>query len=550
MTKIVLVSLLPTSRQRLLELQEQTISPTEIFNWSTWPLGILSIESYIKKTCTDIAVEIVDLNRAFLKRIQASPQGDYKSTLKDITDHYTDFLMAEIFDICSKEHIDIFALSALFDISLSSLELLATEIKKISPHSMVIAGGYPCTNFAKEIIERNVAIDAICLGEGEIPFAELMQSVDRLHYINTSPYFVTKKHIGNTKGYIRDINQIPMFNYEGYIRKYGTDVIGEYVNVLNGGTASFGAEGVMMTSRGCPFQCVFCAAHSIHGRNMRYLSLERVKEEIDFWIDNYHVATINIIDDHFLGDVSRAIAIVDYIGSKGKNVFFANTLSFVPVTREFVDCLIRNNIKDIHFALESGSSRVLSEIMHKPISLRRADEVLAMFRGTDIFVKIALLVGFPDETVEDIQEALSYLRKAEYHWATISNLIPISGSEVHHKIVEENGAEYNIDSANVFMARYANPKTMDYMLGDIKYTMNLDINFVNNPYMRMGKYDLAARRFQAILYSVPDHALAHYYLAKCYEHMGENAEKELEQFQKIIDTSTFWRNYAEHFNLR
>ena len=549
MTRVVFVSLLPTSKHRLIELQEQTISPTELFNWSTWPLGILSIESYVNKVCPDVSTEIVDLNRAFLNKLKASKNQDYRSVLKEITDSYVSFLMEEISEICHKEQVDIFALSALFDISLSSLEVLAAEIKAISPNSLIVAGGYPCTNFAEDIISRNSAIDAISLGEGEIPFAELVNAEDKYEYLNSAPYFVTKTNRGNTKGFICDINEIPMFDYTGYIHKYGTDVIGEYVNVLNGGQSSFGSEGVVMTSRGCPFHCVFCAAHSIHGRNMRYLSIERVKQEIDYWINNYNVATINIIDDHFLGDVKRAIEIVDYIGSRGKNVFFANTLSFVPVTREFVDCLIRNGVKDIHFALESGSSRILHEVMHKPITLKRADEVLAMFRGTGIFVKIALLVGFPDETIDDINEALEYLRKAEYHWATISNLIPISGSEVHRQIVDISKTEYNLDSANVFMAHYANPETVKYMLGDIKYTMNLDINFVHNPYMRMGEYELAADRFKAILRSIPDHAFAHYYLAKCYEKIGGDYKKEFAEYEKIVSENDFWIKYAEHFGL-
>ena len=549
MKKIVLVSLLPTSKQRLLELQDQTVSPTELFNWSTWPLGILSIKSYIEKTCRDVSVEIVDLNRSFLRKMRSCLDQNYKSALKEIIDSYLSFLTEEIQDICKREQIDIFGLSALFDISLSSMEILSAAIKKFSPQSMIIAGGFPCTNFASDIIKHNPSIDAICLGEGEIPFSKLLLAPDLWEYIESSPYFVTKNHIGNQRGIIPDINEIPMLPYREYMEKYGTDVIDEYVNVLNGGKGAFGREGIVMTSRGCPFHCVFCAAHSIHGRKMRYLSLDRVMQEIDFWIDNYNVDTINIIDDHFLGDVDRAIQIVDYIGSRGKNVFFANTLSFVPVTQEFVDCLVRNNIKDIHFALESGSARILREVMHKPITLERADEVLAMFRGTDIFVKVALLVGFPDETVADIDDALAYLRQAEFHWATISSLIPISGSEVHHQIVEEKGIPYNMDTANVFMAHYANPETVAYMLGDIKYTMNLDINFVHNPYMRMGRYDLAAKRFQAVLHSVPDHALAHYYLAKCYEKIGGDSEKEYATFRNIVSKNEFWEKYAVHFQL-
>lgn len=547
MYKIVLVSILPTSRKRLIELQNREIALTELFNWSTWPLGILSIESYIKKSRPELSVQIIDLNRTFLKKINAG--SDYRESLKEITDNYTQFLTQEIIDLCQREQVDIIGLSALFDISLSSLLLVAEEVRKAAPGALIIAGGYPCTSFAAGIIAENPAIDAICLGEGEIPFAELVDARDKKEYLNTSPYFVTKTHTGDTKGFIPDINDIPRFNYDGYIAKYGDEVIREYVNVLNGGKAAFGTEGIVMTTRGCPFSCVFCAAHSIHGRSMRYLTIERVKEEIDYWIDHYNVTTINIIDDHFLADIGRAIEIIDYICGRGRNVFFANTLSFVPVTKEFVNCLVRNGIKDIHFALESGSSRVLREIMHKPVTLKRADEVLAMFKGTGIFVKIALLVGFPDETVEDINEALQYLRKAEYHWATISNLVPISGSAIYKQIIEDSGTEYRMDNANVFEAGYANPETVAYMLGDIKYTMNLDINFVHNPYMRMGEYALAAGRFEAILQSYPNHAFAHYYLAKCIEKLGGDGTVHYEQFRHLVDKSEWWRKYATHFGL-
>lgn len=547
MGKTVFVSVLPTSKKRLIELQDETANLTELFNWSTWPLGILSIQSYAQKVCSGLDSEIIDLNRTFLKKI--SSYSDYSEGIKEFVANYTENLMAEILEVLERENVEIFALSALFDISLSTLELIAAEIRKAAPNALIIAGGFPCTNFADKIIERNVSIDAVCLGEGEIPFAELVCAEDKFSYLNYSPYFVTKKHRGTTKGYIHDINEIPMFDYSGYIAKYGEEVLGEYVNVLKGGKGALGIEGIMMTGRGCPFRCVFCAAHSIHGRKMRYLTIERIKEEIDFWIDRYHVTTINISDDHFLGDVNRAIAIVDYIGSRERNVIFANTLSFASVTKEFVECIKRNEINEIHFALESGSARVLRDIMHKPITLKRVDEVLAMFDKTDIFVKIALLVGFPEETPDDIDSALKYLRTARYHWATISNLIPISGSQVYEQIVKNNGIEYDIDSANVFTARYANSKTVEYMLGDIKYTMNLDINFVHNPYMRMGKHALAAERFKALTRSYPDHAFAHYYLAKCYEQLGEDSQQEYLEYARIIQQQPFWKKYALHFRL-
>jgi radical SAM superfamily enzyme YgiQ (UPF0313 family) len=547
MGKILFVSFMPTSKTRLVELQNEEISLTELFNWSTWPLGILSLESYAKKNMPELQTEIIDLNRTFLDKMNSSP--DYKTGLKEITDNYTQFLTEEIIGVCQSEPVDIIALSALFDISLSSLELVAAEARKAAPNALIVAGGYPCTHFAERIIARSPAIDAICLGEGEVPFAGLVEADDKRGYLEASPYFVTKTHTGTRNGFVSDINEIPMFDYGGYIAKYGDGVIREYVNVLNGGKSAFGAEGIIMTSRGCPFPCTFCAAHSIHGRGMRYLSTDRVKAEVDFWIDGYDVSTINIIDDHFLGDVGRAIEIIDYICSKGRNVFFANTLSFVPVTQAFVDCLVRNGIKDIHFALESGSARVLREVMRKPTTLKRADEVLAMFKGTDIFVKIALLVGFPDETPDDIDEALEYLRKAEYHWATISNLIPISGSQIYKQIVGDAGIEYDMDSANVFTAGYANPATVEYMLGDIKYTMNLDINFAHNPYMRMGRYDLAARRFEAILRSYPSHAFAWYYLAICREKTGGDGAEAYGRYREALAESPMWGKYAEHFGL-
>ena len=95
----------------------------------------------------------------------------------------------------------------------------------------------------------------------------------------------------------------------------------------------------IMTSRGCPFKCTFCASHKAHGRDMRYNSVERVSEDIALMKEKYGILGIVIQDDHFMGGKRRPYDVVKAIRKYDLTMFFQNALAIYALDYEFLKLL-------------------------------------------------------------------------------------------------------------------------------------------------------------------------------------------------------------------
>lgn len=549
--KILLVSCLKINNRRLRQITttSEPLNITEIFGPVTLPLGIMSIEAYLKKACPESVTEVISQDVQFKSRLKQS--SDLMMELKNIADNFADFLMEEIKETIKRDPPDIIGLSIMFDAQVSVLSTVVTEISKLLPDTLIIAGGNSASSLAAKLLEQNPRLDAVCIGEGEGPFAELVNAPDKLEFLSQSTYFLTRQKLSSgfvpECHFIQDLDEIPTVYESSLLKKHG-----EHIFSLDGST--FDSEiaaikqGVLMTSRGCPYQCVFCAAHVVHGHKLRAHSIKRIKSEIDLLYNKYGVQRIGILDDHFLFDVERAIEIIDYIGQKHLSIKFHNGFVMASITPKLVECFVRNNVKDVYLALESGSSRVLKEIIHKPITLDIAERVFNYFKGTDIFVRIFLVIGLLGETAEDIEDALVFLRRSSFHWADVSSAIPISGSDMYNLLVAQGG-EFDIEEANFYTDSFVSDELTERFGGDLRYTLNLDINFVHNPYMRMGEYEKAIKLFESLIFLTPEHAFAHYYLEKCLEQTGEADGTHLNSFYDIISKSKYWHDYALYFGL-
>ena len=556
MTKVLLVAILNQNQMQLRNNLHAGINMTELFGSGLMPFGILSIEGFVRKKCPDAEVRVLSQNMSFHERLMCGNEG---GAISDILNDFSDFLMQDIREEIKDFLPDIIGLSVLFDSSLSVMYLTANAIRELLPNSIIVAGGHPVNSLYRYVFaEMNAPVDAVCLGEGEVPFAELVMSSDKKRYLHSSPFFVSRHDLDSADEengscrhvLIDDLDEIPFLEYENFMNRYGGfDTVLRWHNNVLDESHQFNKQGLIMTSRGCPYTCVFCASHAVHGKKMRFYSINRVKEEIDFWVDHCEVETIGIMDDHFLFDVPRAIEICDYIGSKRVDIRFLNGINIAHVTQDFVDCCARNGVKEVQPALESGSERVLKEIIRKPLTLSEAEEVFQMFDRAGIFTRVFMVVGFPDETWEDIQDSLRFLRCASFHWATFSSPSPISGSDLYDNLQKKAKGKILFDETLFSKKGLAKGKVLERMNGDIRYAINLDVNFVHNPYMRKGKYNLAAQRFAAVVKNYPHHAFAWYFLSKCQEKMGQSGEEARKKYRNLIETESEWASWSRYFEI-
>lgn len=309
----------------------------------------------------------------------------------------------------------------------------------------------------------------------------------------------------------------------------------------------------LMTSRGCPFKCCFCASHSVHGRKIRLMSAQRVMHDMDILIKKYDVNTILIEDDHFLIDRERALVILKGLKERNINIEFTNGLAVYAIDEEIAAALKEAGVKMVTLAVESGSDYVLEKIIHKPLNLSIVTKVVSLLRKVDIYIRAFFIVGFPGETEEHRKQTVDFIRNTGFNWVGIMIATPIAGSELYKICIEKNYLVSN--NIEDFHFGKGNIKTNDFTpeyIESVRYLMNLDLNFINNYDLRHGNYETALIGFNDVIKRVPDHAFAYYCSALCYEKMG-NVDKQkycMQMFRDIIDKDEKWRNYCKHFKVK
>ncbi len=504
------------------------------------PIGVLSLSAYIKKQAAT-ETKLIDFN-VVLNKLE---RFEYKS----FSELFRDFILR-------KEYLNysptIIGISTLFTPAYYNMLDIAKVTREIFPASLIITGGGVPTNMYKDIFRDSTDFDAFCYGEGEKPLLELVQAPDKKELLKTHLSWITKEKIENKQAFhydfIENLDEIPFYDYD--ILNPSDYALAPTISSY----ASFGGERKIFhiaTSRGCPHRCSFCASWTVHGRMMRYHSLERVIEDLKRLQEQYGAEKIGIQDDNFIINRERALKIINTIKELKMTVFFQSGLALYALDREMLETLKGAGINQLVLPIESGSSRVLREIMHKPINLSIVNRVIADCRDLKIDTDANVLIGLPGETKQDIEDTRTFLKTLNANWFRIYIATPLVGSEMFDACVKNKylkcshiGSDFKdaVIETEDFTAEYIKEKA---------YSLNLELNFVNNSDFRLGNYNKALEGFENTMKVKDDHAFAHYFAAKCYQELNqkEKYENYKSRYQKIINESEFWKNYANRFRL-
>jgi len=504
------------------------------------PIGLLSLSAYLKKY-TAVEIKLIDFN-ILLNKMESFEYGSF-------VELFSDFLS-------TKEWIDyapsIIGISILFTPSYQNMLDIARCCRDIFPSAIIVAGGGVPTNMYKEIFRDSTSFDALCYGEGEKPFLGLVKANNKFEYLEHNPSWITRKKVENGQplqhDFIEDLDEIPFYDYD----LLNTDEYG--LNPTISTFALFDNKKHLFhvaTSRGCPYRCSFCASHSVHGRKMRYHSISRVREDFKRLQEQYGAKTIVFQDDHFVADKQRALKIINIVKELKMTGFFQSGLALYALDRKTLEALKSIGLDQLVLSVESGSDRVLKEIMHKPLDLSIVKRVIADCHQLGIASDVTILIGLPGETKQDIEDTRAFLKTLDATWFRINIATPLVGSEMLDICIKNNylkGSYIGCDFKDAVI------ETEDFTTEYIKekaYSLNLELNFVGNSDLRLGNYEKALKGFENTIRVKSDHAFAYYFAAKCYKMMNLD-EKYLAykaKYQELIEKSAFWKNYANQFNL-
>ncbi|MCE5215093.1 MAG: B12-binding domain-containing radical SAM protein [Methanobacterium sp.] len=348
----------------------------------------------------------------------------------------------ELSKIISKQGPNIIGITATTSSVKNALEYVKLT-KEILPDSVTVMGG-PHTSFMPvETLKSCSSLDAVVIGEGEETMIDLVskyidENNGKLAEIKGIAYKDGKNgniKINPSRPLIKDLDSIPfparhLVPFESYktTQEKSSD---------------------MITSRGCVFNCDYCSSSLIMGKKFRTRSPENVVDEIEHLIDRYKLENIAFMDDTFMLNKIRANDIADEIKDRRLDISFVASSRVDMVDKNLLMKLKKAGLKTLYYGVESGSQRVL-DLMKKGITLKQAEEAVKSAKEVGLEVLTSFILGFPGETLEEINKTINFSIKLNADYSQYSILTPFPGTPIYYelkrkKLIEtENWNKYTV----------------------------------------------------------------------------------------------------------
>ncbi len=396
------------------------------------------------------------------------------------------FAWRDVVNAISRIDADVFGMSC-WTANRRGVAFVAGEIRHRHPDAHIVVGGPHATPFAVELLERVSAIDTVTLGESEATFLELLgklESGEAPTDIAGSAYRIDGEvHLGPKRPALKKLDDLtpPQHYFPTHI---------------------------MMTSRGCPWQCTFCGAETTWGRGFRGHSVTFVVDAIEKALEQLPVRMIQIKDDTFTANKKRALQICEEIRRRGVNFLWSCDTRVDVLDAELLLEMRRAGCQRLSLGVESGSETILNNIDKKITP----DEIIAATRlakEVGIQVRYFMMLGNRGETKETFEETLSFLDRALPHQYVFSCLSVYPGTRDFQAAVEAGWLSKDVFFEQDFQ-EFKTPFDADEPTTELLNRWFRDHRGVQQHYLE----DVEAAR--AILNKVGDHHAAHLDMAGAY----------------------------------
>jgi radical SAM superfamily enzyme YgiQ (UPF0313 family) len=312
--------------------------------------------------------------------------------------------------------------------TLSAALRIAKIVKRTLPDSKIIFGGVHSTIEPDEIL-KNKEVDYVIRGEGEKTTERLFLYLYNGYGLKDLGICYKKDNelIINKKGeIIHDLDSTPMSDYDSFpIEKYI-----EYNRNLRD------INGIsMIVSRGCPYNCSFCAVKSTMGRKWRIKSPKTVVGEIEKLKDRYSIDGIWFKDSIFNLNRKWVLEFCGELNRKGVKVDWQCNTRVDLIKESIIKDMKRSGLIQVDVGIESGSIKSLKRLK-KNISISQIKEGIKILKK---YIRVSgfFMIGIPGETKEDIEMTFNLAKELNLDKYSWSKFIPLPGSDIYNKLLKE-----------------------------------------------------------------------------------------------------------------
>ena len=363
------------------------------------PLGLMYVAAYAERN-TEHKIEILDTQ---VERM------DYAMIEREIGRRKPDIVGIQVMTF-----------------TLIDVILTAKIIKRVNEEIKIVLGG-PHVNIYPDETISIPEIDYLVLGEGEVPFTELIQNLENTQKLKKIKGLIFKEgeKIINTGSRVLmdDLDTIPFPARQ--LTPYK-----KYYSLL----AKRSPVTTMMTSRGCPYKCLFCDRPHL-GKKFRARSAGNVVDEMEECVD-MGIKEFFLYDDTFSINKQRVLDICNEILNRDLDIGWDIRTRVDNVNKELLEKLKEAGCERIHYGVESGNPEIL-KVLRKEITIEQARKAFKMTKEVGITTLAYFMIGSPRETKSQILETIEFAKKLNPDFVHFSITTPFPATPLYYMGLEE-----------------------------------------------------------------------------------------------------------------
>jgi magnesium-protoporphyrin IX monomethyl ester (oxidative) cyclase len=336
---------------------------------------------------------------------------------------------------------DVVGVSMLYSCQADNGYAVCKVVKQVNQDILTVVGGADPTSQPEDVL-KNPDIDFVVLGEGEIPMTSLLQCLQSgksLEKIDGIGYRTEREvKIQPKIHFIEDLDSLPFPAW--HLLAFGKYFAANCAH----GTFRESPYAPVFTSRGCPYACTYCFTYNVHGRRFRMRSVQSILSEIETLMRDYGIKEVHFEDDSLTSDRKRAFDLFSELIKRKLNLLWTtpNGVAIATLDKDLLHLMQQSGCYKLIIAVESGSQRVLSKIMHKPLKLDKVTEIMGILAELNMPVALYWMLGLPGETKKEIEDSINLAVKLRsIHpmvYSSFSVFTPFKGTKLY-KVCQENG---------------------------------------------------------------------------------------------------------------
>lgn len=400
-------------------------------------IGLASLAAVINESGWDVKIYDAgyDISANMLSAQELLNRHQYyEKALKN----YEHPIWKEVINVVTTYSPDVIGVSVL-SVTLPSAKHLINLLRHICPNAIIFTGGAHATLCPEDLVDIS---DYVITNEGENVVVDVING---------------KYSKGIIKGSrVTNLDSLPF------------PAIDKLHNIQNYKKRDLS---IIMSSRGCQNSCKFCSSFDLWKCNVVRKSTDYFYNEIKHLIDEYEINDFFITDDSFTCCKEWLYQFLEKI--KDLNITWRCFARIDSIDDEMIDRMIASGCRHIKLGIESGSQRIL-KMINKEITIEDIHNADKILKTKNIKWSAYFIIGFPNETIEDIRETQQIMKEISADSITVNVYTPLPKNRLSKDIADYN--KHSFHSPNNNFTKCINDETFNNLLKETLQIANRDYN--------------------------------------------------------------------------